>query len=83
MLVYLSKQKKKHAAESVKAYSETIRRDHSISATERDAAMETNKALAKYLEKQAEAEYRVKLESLRHLKKQTKEQGGSTRCHYP
>ncbi|KAG6609132.1 uncharacterized protein IUM83_17120 [Phytophthora cinnamomi] len=67
--------RKKHAAESVNAYTDTIRKDLSLSTSDRDAAMEVNKALAKYLEKQAEAEYRVKLESLRQLKKQTKRAG--------
>ncbi|GMF18313.1 unnamed protein product [Phytophthora lilii] len=65
---------KKHAVESVTSFAESIWKDHRIGVAERDAAMESYKILIKYLEKQAEAEYRVKLESLRQLKKQTKEQ---------
>ncbi|KAG6972454.1 hypothetical protein JG688_00003981 [Phytophthora aleatoria] len=66
--------KKKHATESVSSFVASIRQDSSIPVVERDAALESYEILIKYLEKQAESEYRVKLESLRQMKKQTKEQ---------
>ncbi|KAG1697155.1 hypothetical protein DVH05_017540 [Phytophthora capsici] len=65
--------KKKHAVESVSSFLESIRKDQSIPLAERETALEDYKILVKYLEKQAEAEYRIKLESLRRMKKQTKE----------
>ncbi|KAE9027756.1 hypothetical protein PR003_g10704 [Phytophthora rubi] len=75
--------KKKHAAESANAYSESIRKDHRLSAAESDAAMKVNKVLVKYLEQQAEAEYRVKLEKVRQLKKLAKEQAASLAASVP
>ncbi|KAK1946003.1 putative ankyrin repeat protein [Phytophthora citrophthora] len=65
--------KKKHAVESVFSFMESIRKDQSIPLAEREATLEDFKILVKFLEKQAEAEYRVKLESLRRVKKQAKE----------
>ncbi|KAL4105945.1 hypothetical protein PRIC1_004000 [Phytophthora ramorum] len=66
--------KKKHAVETIKSFADTIRKDHSLGTAERDAEMEVYNVLIKYMEKQAEAEYRIKLESLRQLKEPTKEQ---------
>ncbi|KAG7376872.1 hypothetical protein PHYPSEUDO_012637 [Phytophthora pseudosyringae] len=63
--------KKKQAVESVSSFVESISKDRSIPVAERDAALENCKGLVKYLEKQAEVEYRVKLERLREQKKQT------------
>jgi hypothetical protein len=76
-------QKKKHAVESVKSFVESVRRDQSLGATERDAALEVYKVLIKYLERQAEAEYRVKLESLRQTKRQAKEQAAALAAAVP
>ncbi|KUF83313.1 hypothetical protein AM587_10016106 [Phytophthora nicotianae] len=66
--------KKKHAVESVSNFVESIRQDSRIPVIERDAALEVYKTLIKYLEKQAEAEYRNKLKNLRQMKKETKDQ---------
>ncbi|KAL3666984.1 hypothetical protein V7S43_007929 [Phytophthora oleae] len=65
--------KKKHAVESVSSFIESIRKDHNIPLVEQEAALEDYKILVKYLGKQAEAEYRVKLESVHRVKKQAKE----------
>ncbi|KAF4037521.1 Ankyrin repeats (3 copies) [Phytophthora infestans] len=66
--------KKKHAVESVSNFANSIRQDSSIPVDKRDAALDVYKNLVKYLEKQAEAEYRAKLMNLQKIKKQTKEQ---------
>ncbi|ETP43668.1 hypothetical protein F442_09623 [Phytophthora nicotianae P10297] len=66
--------KKKHAVESVSNFVESIRQDSRIPVIERDAALEVYKTLIKYLEKQAEAEYRNKLKNLRQMKKETIDQ---------
>ncbi|POM74060.1 Hypothetical protein PHPALM_9030 [Phytophthora palmivora] len=65
--------KRKHVVDSVTSSMESIRKDQSIPTDERDAAMEVYKALIKYLAKQAQTEYRIKLENLRQLKMQPKQ----------
>ncbi|OWZ23917.1 hypothetical protein PHMEG_0001142 [Phytophthora megakarya] len=65
-------QKKKQVVQSVISFMVSIRQDHSIPAVERDAMMEAYKTLVKYLEKQAQTEYRIKLEILRQRKMQAK-----------